>query len=216
MTDMEDKVILSSHKTEDTKTYDIEDKTEADLRYQRLAELVNADKLQILSMDELYDQVFSDRPPIIDGLLYTGAYLLAGAPKVGKSFLAAQIAYHVSTGQKLWDYDVRQGTVLYLALEDNYQRLQARLSRMFGVEGTANLYALLAKIASFLTPDSPSWEGSATELAARLGEDIQPNILTRRLNVKHDVLKNDYGICYVSRHTRNGSMICLTREEQTT
>lgn len=58
----------------------------------------------------------------------------------------AQLAYHVSTGQKLWDYDVHQGTVLYLALEDDYRRLQARMSRMFGVGGAANLrFAVYAK-----------------------------------------------------------------------
>lgn len=35
---------------------------------------------------------------------------------------------------------MHQGTVLYLALEDDYARLQRRLSRMFGVEETSNLY----------------------------------------------------------------------------
>lgn len=52
----------------------------------------------------------------------------------------AQIAYHISTGEALWNYPVRQGTVLYLALEDDYRRLQERLYRMFGTEGTDNLY----------------------------------------------------------------------------
>ena len=37
-------------------------------------------------------------------------------------------------------YKVHQGTVLYLALEDDYARLQHRLSRMFGVEEAASLY----------------------------------------------------------------------------
>ena len=40
-------------------------------------------------------------PPIIDGFLYPGVYLFVGAPKVGKSFLMAQLAYHVSTGTAL-------------------------------------------------------------------------------------------------------------------
>ena len=68
--------------------------------------------LHTVSMNELYQNVYQSRPPIIDGLLYPGTYLFAGAPKVGKSFLVAQLAYHVSTGQKLWEYDVRPGTVL--------------------------------------------------------------------------------------------------------
>lgn len=58
----------------------------------------------------------------------------------------AQLAYHISTGEKLWDYEVHQGTVLYLALEDDYQRLQERMFRMFGVEGTDKLhFAVYAK-----------------------------------------------------------------------
>ena len=58
--------------------------------------------LHTVSMNELYETVYQSRPPVIDGLLYSGAYILAGAPKIGKSFLVAQLAYHVSTGQRLW------------------------------------------------------------------------------------------------------------------
>ena len=96
--------------------------------------------LHTVSMSELYQTSYKSRPPIIDGLLYGGAYILAGAPKIGKSFLVAQIAYHISTGKKLWDYDVHQGTVLYLALEDDYQRIQSRMFMMYGVEDSSNLY----------------------------------------------------------------------------
>ena len=96
--------------------------------------------MNTFSMNELYENVYESRPPVIDGLLYTGTYLFVGAPKVGKSFLMAQLAYHVSTGEKLWDYEVSKGTVLYLALEDTPKRLQERLFRMFGTESTENLH----------------------------------------------------------------------------
>lgn len=85
--------------------------------------------LHTVSMNELYRNVYQSRPPIIDGLLYPGTYLFAGAPKVGKSFLMAQLAYHVSMGLPLWGYPVHKGTVLYLALEDDHRRLQGRLYR---------------------------------------------------------------------------------------
>lgn len=102
--------------------------------------------LHTISMNELYENIYQSRPPIIDGLLYPGTYLFVGAPKVGKSFLMAQLAYHVSTGLPLWDYPTRKGTVLYLALEDDYERLQGRLFRMFGTDSTANLhFAICAK-----------------------------------------------------------------------
>ena len=323
-------------------------------------------QLNTLSMNDLFECSFPSRPPLIDGLLYTGTYLLAGAPKIGKSFLVAQLAYHVSMGQTLWEYPVRQGGVLYLALEDDYQRLQERMSRMFGVEGTDSLHfaigslligaglteqldnflrerpdtkliiidtlqkvrdvigeaysysgdydtigqlkafanrrgiclllvhhtrkqiaddkfdmisgttgllgcadgalllrkekrtdlnatldvvgrdqpdqrlhltrdqdslvwqldhaerelwkpppePFLEKIAALLSEDNPTWTGSATELAALLGEEMKPNILTRRLNVKHGRLKSEYGISYTISRNRNGSCINLKRVEK--
>lgn len=102
--------------------------------------------LHTVSMNELYENVYQSRPPIINGLLYPGTYLFVGAPKVGKSFFMAQLAYHVSMGLPLWNYPVRKGAVLYLALEDDYRRLQERLFRMFDVESTDNLhFAIFAK-----------------------------------------------------------------------
>ena len=96
--------------------------------------------LQTVSMTELYDTLYPPRSPVVDGFLYGGTYLFVGAPKVGKSFFMGQLAYHVAMGLPLWDYPVRKGTVLYLALEDDYARLQRRLSQMFGVESADNLY----------------------------------------------------------------------------
>ena len=108
--------------------------------YRQMRRMADPYYLHTVSMTELYQTSYKSRPPIIDGLLYGGAYILAGAPKIGKSFLVAQIAYHISTGKKLWDYDVHQGTVLYLALEDDYQRIQSRMFMMYGVEDSSNLY----------------------------------------------------------------------------
>ena len=100
----------------------------------------NSKVLEIVSMAELYDSVYPSKPPLIDGLLYPGTYLFVGAPKLGKSFLMAQIAYHISMGVPLWEYPARKGTVLYLALEDDYRRLQERLYRMFGTDGADSLF----------------------------------------------------------------------------
>lgn len=96
--------------------------------------------LHTMTLNELYETTYTSRPPIIGGLLYPGTYLLAGAPKVGKSFLVAQLAFHISTGQPLWGFPVQKSTVLYLALEDDYRRLQDRMFRMFGVESTEHLH----------------------------------------------------------------------------
>ena len=104
--------------------------------------------LNTVTMGELYEEVYNQNKPIIEGLLYPGTYLFAGAPKLGKSFLMLQFAYHVATGKALWGYSVRQGTVLYLALEDDRRRLQERL---YGTEITEDLY---------LATESDSLEGN--------------------------------------------------------
>ena len=100
--------------------------------------------MQTVSMPELYEMVYPGKPSIIEHFLYPGTYLFVGAPKVGKSFMMAQIAYHVSSGTPMWNYSVRKGTVLYLALEDDYRRLQERLYRMFGTETTPDLFFSVA------------------------------------------------------------------------
>ena len=328
-----------------------------------LRRLSDPSYLKTVSMTELFDSVYQSRPPIIDGLLCRGTYLFVGAPKLGKSFLMAQIAYHVSTGTPLWGFPVRQGTVLYLALEDDFGRLQERLYRMFGTAENGNLFfsvsakqlgngldeqltrflrehpdtsliiidtlqkvrevggdnysyandyqiitrlktfadaygiclmvvhhtrkqksddafdmisgtnglmgaadgafllqkekrtgsaatlevsgrdqqdqrlyllrneeklcweldhvecelwksevdPLVEQVGQLMRAELPEWKGSASELVEKLGLDIGPNILTRKLNVNARTLHDQYGIEYSSRHTRDGSRIKLKR-----
>ena len=322
--------------------------------------------LPSLSMNELYEKVYPGKPPVVEGLLYPGVYLFVGAPKVGKSFLMAQLAYHVSKGLPLWGYEVRQGAVLYMALEDDYPRLQGRLYRMFGEDSAADLHLsiyakqlnsgleeqlkrfvrehqdtrliiidtlqkireagderysyasdydvitrlkrfadasgvcvllvhhtrkqqaddrfdkisgtnglmgaadgafllqkerrtdsaatldisgrdlqdqrlylkkdeerlvwelerretelhreppdpVLEAVAALVTAERPEWNGTATDLAAVLGLDIQPNALTKRLNVRAGKLLLDFHIGYTNTHIRTGSRIRLAWVEE--
>ena len=107
--------------------------------YRLFAQMHDPDYLYMMDMDTLMEKTFPVKEAVIDHLLYKGVYLFAGAPKIGKSFLVLQIAYAISTGQPLWEYPVHPGPVLYLALEDQYQRLQERMARMFGVDGKGDL-----------------------------------------------------------------------------
>lgn len=111
-----------------------------DIYRKMIRQMVDPSYLPTISMSELYENVYDNKPPVIEGLLYSGTYLFVGAPKVGKSFFMLQLAYHISTGLPLWNYPVRKGSVLYLALEDDYHRLQERLYRMFGTECTPDLH----------------------------------------------------------------------------
>lgn len=64
----------------------------------------------------------------VPGVVAEGLTLLAGAPKLGKSWLAMNLAAAVGAGGKaLGKVDVDQGDSLYLALEDPPRRLQQRL-----------------------------------------------------------------------------------------
>lgn len=105
----------------------------------KMEEIHSPGYLHTVSHNELLDKTYTGKAAVIADLLYTGVYILAGAPKIGKSFLVGQLAYHVSTGQPLWGYPISQADVLYLALEDDEKRLQERMFRMFGVNGTDNL-----------------------------------------------------------------------------
>jgi len=73
-------------------------------------------------------------PPIkwvVSDVVPDGLSLLAGKSKLGKSWLALNIALAVGYGGKaLGQLDVDAGEVLYLALEDNLRRLQTRLQTL--------------------------------------------------------------------------------------
>lgn len=64
---------------------------------------------------------------IVPSLIPTGLHILGGSPKVGKSWLMLWLCLCVSKGECLWNYQCRKGTVLYLCLEDSYERIQSRL-----------------------------------------------------------------------------------------
>ena len=64
---------------------------------------------------------------VVDGLLAQGLYILAGTPKVGKSWLALDMCLSIAKGEKVLGQETTQGTALYLCLEDSFQRIQNRL-----------------------------------------------------------------------------------------
>jgi hypothetical protein len=67
----------------------------------------------------------------VPGLLAEGLNLIAGPPKLGKSWLALNIGVSVATGGlALGRIPVQRGDVLYLALEDTARRLQDRLRKV--------------------------------------------------------------------------------------
>ena len=64
---------------------------------------------------------------VVDSLISQGLHVLAGSPKVGKSWLVLWLSVMVAKGEPVWGMQTRQGTTLYLCLEDSRLRIQNRL-----------------------------------------------------------------------------------------
>lgn len=60
----------------------------------------------------------------VDGLIAQGLYILAGAPKVGKSWLSLDMCLSIAKGEKVLSQETSKGTALYLCLEDSFERIQ--------------------------------------------------------------------------------------------
>lgn len=76
---------------------------------------------------ELYDAVFPEPRFAIPGIVPEGLTILAGRPKIGKSWFSLNMSHAVGTGGRFLDRQIDKGNVFYLALEDNPRRLQQRI-----------------------------------------------------------------------------------------
>ncbi len=94
---------------------------------------------QVFSAADLRRMTFPEVPFVVAGLILEGLTILAGRPKIGKSWLALDVCLGVAQGRRvLGNLATTQGDVLYAALEDNRRRLQKRIDKL-------------------LTPFSPEW-----------------------------------------------------------
>ncbi|WP_455361636.1 AAA family ATPase [Streptomyces sp. SYSU K21746] len=83
--------------------------------------------------DQLMAAEFPEPKWAVPGILAEGVSLLAGPPKVGKSWLSLGLGLSVAAGGKAFDsVPVKGGPVLYLALEDTPRRLQTRMGKLLG------------------------------------------------------------------------------------
>jgi len=112
---------------------------------------------------ELNTAVFPEPVWAVPGILPVGLCFLAGRPKVGKSWLALQIAHAVGTGGQVFGERVKKGKALYLALEDSPRRLQER-SRKQRIPSHANISYLMEWPAFYV-------EGGLTRLQDKVKEN---------------------------------------------
>ena len=99
----------------------------------------NVKRLAVIDGETLMDTRLPKRNFCVETLLPEGISMLGGAPKVGKSWMVLLLALQVAKGEPLWNLPTKQGTVLYLALEDSQSRLQDRVNRLTG-EAPASIH----------------------------------------------------------------------------
>ena len=81
-------------------------------------------KLHTINAEDLQNRTYEPTHFLVDELIPEGLHILAGAPKIGKSWLALWLCLCVAQGQALWNFATSHGEVLYLSLEDSFQRRQ--------------------------------------------------------------------------------------------
>lgn len=101
--------------------------------------MVDIDSFSIIDCETLMAKAYTPIRFIIENLFAPGLHILAGAPKAGKSWMALWFCLQIAKGEPVWGMPVEQGAVLYLALEDNENRLQSRLITL-GDDAPANLF----------------------------------------------------------------------------
>jgi hypothetical protein len=85
-----------------------------------------------ISLADLEHEVIQPLLWIVPEYLPEGLTVLAGKPKIGKSWLMLNVALAVARGTEALGKFVEQGDVLYCGLEDGKRRMQARVRHILG------------------------------------------------------------------------------------
>ncbi len=108
--------------------------------------------------DELMETDFPEPRWAVPGLIAEGLTLLAGAPKLGKSWLVLSLGLSTAGGTPaLGKIESVEGDVLYCALEDTPRRLKSRLVKM--LRGAARPERLTIATGLPQMPEAVTWVG---------------------------------------------------------
>ena len=101
--------------------------------------MTNFDETKTVDAETLWNTPIPPVHWVIPDLLPDGLALLAGASKAGKSWLCLWLCLQVARGGQVWGRPVSPQPVLYLCLEDTFNRIQGRLLQIDGEGGSPNL-----------------------------------------------------------------------------
>jgi len=84
--------------------------------------------------EDLKLMIFAPIKYVVPSVIVEGLTILAGKPKLGKSWLMLHAAIAVARGGfTLGNIHCVEGDVLYCSLEDNQRRLQSRMTKLLGI-----------------------------------------------------------------------------------
>lgn len=87
--------------------------------------------VDVVDVSELQDKMLPPMKWLIDDLLPVGGVVMLSAkPKMGKSFLAIQLALSVASGGEFLGFQARKHEVLYIDLETSQRSMKNRISMM--------------------------------------------------------------------------------------
>lgn len=87
--------------------------------------------VDVVDVSELQDKTLPPMKWLIDDLLPVGGVVMLSAkPKMGKSFLAIQLALSVASGGEFLGFQARKHEVLYIDLETSQRSMKNRISMM--------------------------------------------------------------------------------------
>lgn len=121
--------------------------------------------LDLLTADKILSTDWPEPVWAVPGILPVGLTILAGRPKIGKSWLALQIALSVASGGMALGERVEQGPVLYLALEDTERRLKERMTKQ---GWTTGLHADFMRMGQFEVQIDDLRNGGGERLARQI------------------------------------------------
>lgn len=100
------------------------------LREETFKDLQEIPKLNTLNAAELFSMDIKPVEFVIEGLIPVGMVILASPPKYGKSYMCLDMALSVSMGCDFLGFHTNQCRVLYLSLEDRFDRLKQRIGQI--------------------------------------------------------------------------------------
>ena len=124
-----------------------------------------------ISLKELLEMDIEPPHVVVEDMLYQGLTIVAGAPKVGKSWLCLDLGISLCNGKSFLGLKTNKCGCLYLALEDSYYRLQERAKKVLKAGDTIPKDFRLKLLAS------PLNEGLLEELQEELKENPNTKLI---------------------------------------